>query len=478
MAYSMNFKVELPVFKKDIFDIRDYGAVEGGIESNTKAIEAAIAAAYDNGGGRVVIPAGIWLSGPVRLRSNIELHLEAGAVLLFDKNKEEYPLIITDYEGVKHIRAVSPLSAENCENIGITGDGVIDGQGHLWRVCKEFKFTRRHWDAMTASSPDTMYDTKEGKVWFPTKTAYEGYKNGEPDLADEEKALELAAPYYDFYRPVLADIKNCDKVLIEGVTLQNSPAWNLHPIFCTNVTIRNACIRNEDYAQNGDGLDLESCSKVEIYGVKFSVGDDAICMKSGKNEEARKIKVPTEDVYIHDCVVYKAHGGFVIGSEMSRGVRRVRISNCVFMGTDVGIRFKSAIGRGGVVEDIDIDNIRMMDITGEAIIFTMGYSLFTFNKNESEKDKHANIEDIPEFKNIRLNNIKCTGSKYGLKIEGLEEMPVHDIFVNDTDITAQHAYTVTNAENIILKNVIFRNAVSGTCINIEDSIIKSGDKLD
>lgn len=452
---NMNFKVKLPVISDDKYNIADFGAVAGGLVSNTAVINSVIAKAAANGGGHVVIPDGMWLTGPIRLLSGIDLHLENGAVLIFDKNIEEYPLIVTEYEGIKHIRATSPITAEKCENISITGSGVIDGSGDLWRICKEFKFTKREWDKLLKKSADTVIDTNEGGIWFPTKSAYDGYKMGEPDLTNEEEALRLAAPYYDFYRPVMVEIKGCDKVLIEGVTLENSPAWNVHPVYCTNVTIRNAYIRNADYAQNGDGLDLESCRCVEIANVKFDVGDDAICMKSGKDAEARKIKFPTEDVYIHDCVVLHGHGGFVVGSEMSRGVRNVLVENCNFIGTDVGIRFKSAMGRGGVVEDIVIRNINMMNIPGEAIIFTMGYVLSTFSRSEEAvKDKYDKA-DVPEFCNIRIENVNCINAGTGLKVQGLEILPVHDITLENVNIQASKYVELENAENIIFKNVKF-----------------------
>lgn len=458
----MNFTVKLPEIKDFTCDIREFGAVHGGIVSNTKAIQSAIQACFENGGGHVVIPQGIWLTGPIKLLSGIDLHLEKGALLLFSKSKEEYPLIVTEYEGMKHLRAVSPIMAVNAENISITGDGVIDGSGHLWRICKEFKFTKREWAKLLKKSPDTLISTNEGDIWFPTQSAIDGYKKGEPDLSNEEEALKQAAPYYDFYRPVMVEIRNCDKVLIEGVTLENSPAWNVHPVYCKNVTIRDAYIRNADYAQNGDGLDVESCRYVEIANVRFDVGDDAICIKSGKNREARKIQIPTEDVYIHDCVVLHGHGGFVVGSEMSRGVKNILVENCTFMGTDVGIRFKSAMGRGGVVENITLNNINMIDIPNEAIIFTMGYVLSTFSKSEEEERSDYDVEDVPEFKNISIKNTTCLNAGIGVKIEGLPQLPVHDILLENVDITTDNKLSLTNAKDIVLKNVIFRNPADNT----------------
>lgn len=275
----------------------------------------------------------------------------------------------------------------------------------------------------------------------------------------ELESLDTAQRYWDFFRPVMVRLYECDHILIEDVTLQNSPAWNLHPCFCQHITIRNASIRNPYYAQNGDGLDLESCRYAQITGTTFDVGDDAICMKSGKGEKARQRKVPTEDVRISDCTVYHGHGGFVVGSEMSRGVRNVEVTNCTFIGTDVGIRFKSAIGRGGVVEDITLDGIQMIDIEKEAIIFTMGYVLDY--RESAEKSAVVKAEDIPYFKNITLKNITCSGAEYGLKAEGidldaLEIVGEHDgqpvidhIVVENSAIVAKVEKKITNCGEIV-----------------------------
>ncbi len=449
--------VKLPEIPKQQFDITEYGAVSNGKVSNTKAFAAAIEAASNAGGGSVVIPAGVWLTGPIELKSNIALYASKGALILFDKNPEEYPVFLADYEGQPRIRTVSPIHAREAENIAICGDGIFDGNGQLWRPLKDWKVTGREWQQFLKKSPYTI-EGKEGPIWMPSETIYRGVKEGEPEIlapdADIEAALKKAAECYDYYRPVMVSLVKCDRVLIEGVTLQNSPAWNVHPLFCTNLTIRNANIRNPYYAQNGDGLDLESCRQVHIHDTKFDVGDDAICMKSGKDAVARKITGPTEDVYIHDCVVYHGHGGFVVGSEMSRGVRNVTVENCTFVGTDVGLRFKSAVGRGGVVEDIHIDGIQMMDIKEQAIVFDMGYILGKSDGTDEDTAVAISMEDIPEFRNIHMKNITCLGAKQAIKIKGLQAMPIHDVTVEDSWFQAELGYTEEYAENIVLKNVV------------------------
>ena len=369
----MNFEILRPEFKNVDYDITNYGAKSDIAFNNQKAIQEAINDCHNNGGGRVIIPDGFYITGPIELKSNVNLYVADNAYVQFTKSKEEYPLYITEYEGIKHIRAISPISADGCENVAITGKGVMDGAGDLWRGIKQFKLTQRQWDACLKKSPYVI-PTKEGGIWCPTKSYYDGVVNGGPDVNDPN-ALEKASQYWDMYRPVFVSIRNCNKVLIEDVTLQNSPAWNVHPIYCNNLTVNRAVIRNKYHAQNGDGIDVESCTNVEIANSVFEVGDDGICLKSGKNREARQIKRPTKNVWIHDCKVFDAHGGFVVGSEMSRGVSNVIVENCVFSGTDVGIRFKSALGRGGVVEDITIKNIFMSNIIKEAMIFTMGYVL-------------------------------------------------------------------------------------------------------
>lgn len=445
---KMNFKVELPVFPQKIFNVLDFGAICQMDHNNQTAFQMAIDACNQAGGGIVFVPNGFYLTGPIELKSNVCLHLDDNALIKFTKSKEEYPLEWTDYEGQKRIRAISPIRAVNQHNIGITGHGVLDGNGHLWRGIKEFKLTKREWARCLAKSPYTK-ESKEGAIWFPTKTALDGFNAGEP-FEQDNQALEKASQYYDHYRPVFVSLKNCDKVLIEGVTLQNSPAWNIHPWFCTNLTVRNAKVRNKYSAQNGDGIDIESCRNCEIAHTIFEVGDDGICIKSGKNKEGRAIKGPCENIWIHDCKVFDAHGGFVVGSEMSRGVRNILVENCTFIGTDIGIRFKSAIGRGGVVENITIKNISMMRILEEAIIFTMGYALFNYDKLDEAKEENISEEDIPVFKNISISNVVCDESRIGIYILGLAQSLIHHLSFENVEIRAQKALQLAYCENISL----------------------------
>jgi polygalacturonase len=449
-------EVELPVFPDRTFDIRDYGAVPGGIESNTKAFRAVMEAAGAAGGGTVVIPPGIWLTGPIGLVSNVNLHAQRGAVVLFSDCREEYPLIETNYEGTERIRALSPIYAVEEENIAITGEGVFDGNGQRWRPVKKTKTTAAQWKELE-SQGGVIGGADKGKfMWFPEQSGHDGYY-AKDILPGEERALERAEAYYKFYRPVMVSLRSCRKILLQGVTFQNSPAWNVHPLFCEHFTMEDVSVRNPWWASNGDGLDLESCRYAKILRCSFDVGDDAICMKSGKNREARKIQIPTEYVTIRDCTVYHGHGGFVAGSEMSRGLRNIRVENCSFLGTDVGIRFKSTLGRGGVVENITFDRIQMVDIPKQAVLFTMAYA-------GALQTEEADPEDIPEFKNVTLQNITCQGARQAIQVDGLAQLPIHDLYFKDCTFVAEKGIRLQQAERIALENVtlVRKNHLSET----------------
>lgn len=431
--------------------IVDFGAVGNGVVSNTQAFAKAIEAAA-KAGGVVNVPDGIWLTGPIKLLSNVELHLADNAVILFDKNQEEYPLIVTDYEGVERIRAVSPLSAENVENIAVTGNGTIDGSGHLWRPVKQFKMTERQWKKLLEVSPHVV-ESNEGGVWMPTKSIFDGRAQGEL-YPEDENALELAAPYYDFYRPVMVNFKHCENVKLDGVRIQNSPAWAVHLYFCKNVCVQNISVENPYHAQNGDGIDVESCQDVEIAYCKFHVGDDGICIKSGKNAKARQIPGPSENIHIHHCYVGQSHGGFVVGSEMSRGVRNVCVEDCTFMDADVGVRFKSALGRGGVVENIEIRRINMVNIKQEAFIFTMDY-VHNIMDYIVEDELSNDASDIPCFRNIAVKDCNCINVETAVKVKGLDVetcgITISDIHFENCVFRAKKENVLENCENVVIQ---------------------------
>ncbi|TXK49859.1 glycoside hydrolase family 28 protein [Pontibacter qinzhouensis] len=439
-------------------NISDFGAVGDGLTKNTQAFAQAIDAVAAKGGGTVVIPRGMWLTGPIVLKSNINLHAEAGALVLFSKDFDDYPLVNVSFEGLNTVRCQSPISGVNLQNIAITGSGTFDGNGEAWRPVKKGKMTEGQWNALVKSG-GVLSDDK--KMWFPTQKVKTGYTSttnfNVPDFSDTKQFESIK----DFLRPVLLSLVGCKTVLLDGPTFQNSPAWNLHPNMCEDIILRNLNVRNPWFSQNGDGLDLESCKNALVYNNTFDVGDDAICFKSGKDKDGRDRGMPTENVIVKNNVVYHGHGGFVVGSEMSGGVKNVHVSNCTFMGTDIGLRFKSTRGRGGLVENIYISNIDMINIPTEAISFNLFYGgnspeMDMAQKGEGGAKAAPSVpvtEETPSFKNIYMKNIRVSGANQALALQGLPEMNLKNVYLEDAILKAKKGITAVDSDGIELKNV-------------------------
>jgi len=451
--------VEKTKFKKDTSSIVKYGAVADGLTLNTNSINKAITAVSQKGGGVVKVPSGLWLTGPIELKSNVNLYLQTGAVLQFTDDFNQYPLVETNWEGVKAIRNQSPIFANGAENIGITGQGIIDGSGDAWRMVKKDKLTETQWKNKLASG-GVLSDDK--KTWYPTQASFAGTKVQKPGVVAAGATLESAAAYKDFLRPNLMVLVKCRRILLEGVTFQNSPAWCLHPLMSDHITISNLQVKNPWYAQNGDGLDLESCSNVLIENSTFDVGDDGICIKSGRDEEGRKRGMPTQNVTVKNCTVYHAHGGFVIGSEMSGGARNITVTNCTFIGTDIGLRFKTTRGRGGIVENINISDIYMKDIPGEAILFDMYYAAKDPVPLAGEKREPPKVETLPvdettpQFRNFRISNVYCSGAEKAIFIRGVPEMNVQNILLQNMVLQADKGIDCQEATGIMFKNITLK----------------------
>ncbi|MGB8225281.1 MAG: glycoside hydrolase family 28 protein [Sedimentisphaerales bacterium] len=441
--------IKEPKFPNKTFRITDYGAVSDGHTKNTESFAAAIRACSKAGGGSVIVPAGLWLTGPIQLKSNVELHTEKGAVVQFSGDIEDYPLLKRTSGGRPEVRYMPPIYGENLKNIGITGFGIFDGSGDSWRPVKKVKMTDSQWQKLIASGG--VLDGK-GEIWYPSQEAMNGPKTVAELDARGADVNEYAAAG-QFLRPVLLGLVNCKNVLIDGPTFQNSPDWNIHPLLCENMIIQNITVRNPWYSANGDGLDPESCKNVIIRNCKFDVGDDAICMKSGRDEYGRKRGAPTENVAIWDCIVYHGHGGFVIGSEMSGGIRNVYVRNCDFMGTDAGLRFKSTRGRGGVVENIFIRDIFMKDIASNVVIFDLSYPRRQGIDESAEEDIRKANEGTPVFRDIHFKNIICNDAGGAMSIQGLPEMPTQKLYFEDIVISAKSGVNCFEADNINFKNV-------------------------
>lgn len=439
--------IPLPSFPNRRVSICEHGAVPDGLVDNTSAFAAAINACAQAGGGRVVIPRGIWPTGPIQLQSNIDLHLEEGAVVLFSPRFEDYPLTSTSFEGYDRVRCTSPLSGHGLESIAITGRGVFDGSGHAWRPVKRSKLTAGQWHELVSSGGVV---NERGDIWWPSEQA----PHGEALIRELERGetpaiLDDYAEAREYRRPVLLSLVDCRRVLLDGPTFQNSPAWMLHPLLCEDVTIRNIFVRNEWCAQNGDGLDLDSCRNVRVTGSVFDVGDDAICLKSGKDEAGRRRGRPCEGIWIDNCTVYRGHGGFTIANEMSGGVRNVYVSDGTFIGTDIGLRFKSTRGRGGVVGNIRVERVNMLRIAGDAISFDLHYGR---RRSDSEEDTaFPASEETPIFRDISIRNVVCRGANRAILVRGLPEMPVHQLCFEDVSISSRRGAEFIAADAVQLK---------------------------
>lgn len=459
-------------FRNEQFPINRYGARADGRTINTKSIQAAIDACHNKGGGTVIVPSGLWISGPIVLRSNVNLHLAENAWLQFTSDRSAYSLVEGNWEGQPAVRNQSPLSATNAENIAITGKGIIDGNGDAWRAVKKDKLTETQWKNLVASGGLLSED---GKTWYPTEKYVNGTKTKDPGVLKDGKTAADFEDIKDFLRPNLLVFTNCKVVLLEGVTFQNSPAWCLHPLLCEDLTVRNVTAKNPWYAQNGDGIDIESCRNVLLEGSVFDVGDDGICIKSGRDAEGRKRNRPTENLTVRNCTVYHAHGGFVIGSEMSGGARNIKVSDCNFIGTDIGLRFKTTRGRGGVVEKIAIRNINMKDIVGEAILFDMYYMAkdpvpLAGEKRELPKVEFKTVDETtPVFRDFFISNVVCNGAAKAIFIRGLPEMNVQNIRLENMVLQATKGIDIQEAYEIRLKNVTVLSKRTNPVIDLVQS---------
>lgn len=450
-------KVQLPSIPDREVCLTDFGAVGDGMSLCTEAFAAAIDHLAEQGGGTVNVPDGIWFTGPIVMKDNIELHLSNHAMILFSPDQSLYPLTEIIFEGLNTWRLQSPISARGVKNIAITGGGVIDGNGDAWRMVKQSKVTDSHWKKLVASG-----GIVDGTNWFPTESYYRGQKSATDQNVNENmKTKEDFEPIRDFLRPVLIAIHNCENILIEGVTVQNSPCWTIHPAICTNLTIDGITVRCPAYAQNGDGVDIESCKNVLMVNSSVDAGDDAICIKSGKNEDGRKRGIPCENVIVQDCIVFHGHGGFVVGSEMSGGVKNISVKNLTFSGTDVGLRFKSTRGRGGVVENIFIENITMNNIATDGLLFDLFYGGKSASEALADGDE-GEVTDMPfkpvdettpAFRNIDIKNVRCYNARRAMLFNGLPEMNVENVRVENAQFYTKTGAQVNESTNVELKNV-------------------------
>jgi polygalacturonase len=381
-----------PVFAPRVFDIRKFGAGAGAQTSSAQAIAAAIAACSGSGGGRVLVPAGVWLTGPIHLKSNVELHLDDGAELRFSQRFEDYlPPVFMQRGGVRCYGYSPLIYARGCNNIAVTGRGKLNGQGEAWWPWK-------------SRQPGMTRLFKAGAAGVPVEQRV---------FASEDEGV----------RPPFIQPIECRNVLLEGFTLTSGPSWNIHPVCCENVIVRGVSVIT--HGPNNDGIDPDSCRNVLIEDCVLDTGDDCICLKAGRDEDGWAVGKPCENVVIRRCRTQRGHGGVVFGSEMSAGIRNVFVHDCRFEGTDIGLRFKSLPGRGGYVENVWCQDIEMDSIRSAAIHMTFRYS----------KPDSASAAQ-PRFRNIQIRHVTCAKAKQAAVILGLPANRISDVLIEDVRIAA------------------------------------------
>ena len=408
-------QVEDVVISQLKVSLTDFGGVGDGVTLCTEAFQKGIAQLAEMGGGQLLVPEGVWLTGPIELKSGIELHLDKNAVIYFSPDKRLY----IEPNG-KSKKAYPCIRATKCQNIAITGQGVIDGNGQQWRPVKRSKMSDTEWKLYTDMGGQV---TEKGDLWYPWQL-----NSGYPDIADSPKKQEGM-------RNDLVRFEQCENILFEGVTFQNSPRFHVHPCYCRNIIIDGITVRCPWNVQNGDGIDLSDCHQALIVNATVNVGDDGLCMKSGSQKKGWDIW-GCQDILIQDNTVYHAHGGFVLGSETTGGVRDMVVRHNRFLGTDVGLRFKSGLGRGGKTERMYISDIMMADIKDDAIVFQCDY----VNRQAGDDGKDPVITDemrrlAPDFQDIHISHVVCRGAYTGIKASGISGLNcVHDIDIRDCSI--------------------------------------------
>ncbi|MCF8379023.1 MAG: glycoside hydrolase family 28 protein [Bacteroidales bacterium] len=408
-----------------IYNVKEFGVIPDGKTINTEAIQKAIDECEKFGGGKVIFPAGEYLTGPLFLKSNVHIEIMAGAKIYAIEDINSYPVIDGLWEGIPRKVYASLFTGHNLNNISITGRGIIDGKGQKW------------WELALI--------TKDMRK-----------KAG---IVEREPENPPGSPI-KYRRPRVINLYNCKNILIRDVTILNSPSWTVHPVYCENVTIDNISIIQPYESPNTDGINPESCKNVRISDCFVDCGDDCVTIKSGYNEIGRKINIPCENIVITNCTFAHGRSAVGIGSETSGGVKNVLISNCVFQNTYRGLRIKTGRGRGNTVENIRATNI-IMDNVGTGISIDMYY-------DDKDESKNPVDETTPFFKNIRYSHISGINIKKAGEIFGLPEAPVDGLTFEDVVFSAE-----TGMEVKFVKDLSFREVEiyvqEGTALTIRDS---------
>ena len=423
--------IVIPKFKAMDFDIRKFGAVGDGKTSCTDAIRKAIAACRAAGGGRVVVPDGRFLTGAVRLESGVNLHLGDRATLAFSSDLREYPIVFTRWEGVELMNVSPFIYAYDVENIAITGGGTLDGQADA-----------DHWWNWRLPSPGTTGRDR------PARTRL---------IEMQAKGVPVAERVFgaaDYLRPNFIQPYHSRNILIDGVTVVNSPMWEIHPVLCRSVTVRNVNIRS--HGPNNDGCNPESCRDVLIDGCTFDTGDDCIALKSGRNDDGRRLNVPVENVVIRNCTMKDGHGGVVIGSEISGGARNVFAEKCQMNSPqlDRALRIKTNSVRGGLIEGVYMRDVTVGEVA-EAVV------TINFFYEEGEGGKY-----LPTVKDIDVRNVTSKKSQYALLLRGFKNAPISGVRIEDCTFEGvAKDDLLENVKGVELRNVRVNGKVRNEVIS-------------
>lgn len=399
-------------------NLKDFGAKPDGVFNNGEAFKTAFEEIAKNGGGKLTVDAGNWLTGPIDIPSDTTLELAEGAELSFLTDPNLYPPAFTRWEGVECYAMHALVRSSDTKNVKITGKGTLNGNGKSW-------WDLAHAKRNTQNSPIESYELALAKL----NPGYENQPGGGGGRQSQ------------FLRPCFVEFINCENVTVESIKIIDSPFWTVHPLYVKNLTLHKLHIENPYEAPNTDGIDVDSCENVKIIDCFVSVGDDGICIKSGSGPDGIRINRPTVGVEIKGCTVRNAHGGIVIGSETAAGMSGIHASDCDLSGTDRGIRIKSRRGRGGDINDIELRNLVMND-TLCPIAMNMYYKcgITDVNAPEFSLEKQEITSETPRIHNVKIIGCKGTGCKASAGfIVGLPEMPIDNLEIRDCHFTTDES---------------------------------------